>query len=187
MSASSKTKNEVDKSSDGGVEVLDNELSRLLPDGSPVLKLEDGTEVAVRPLKLKELFAAFKVITRGSAMTFGAISPSLFSDASEEDQFVQVLIGLLINAIPEADVEFCEFIRVCVDSVSPALDGKWASREEKDEAEAHLDELLLENPEIGDALSIVTAVVVKEAKDIQKLGKKVGDAIKIYSKVTPKK
>lgn len=41
MSASSKTKNEVDKSSDGGVEVLDNELSRLLPDGSPVLKLED--------------------------------------------------------------------------------------------------------------------------------------------------
>lgn len=163
-------------------EILDNEIERLLPEVGEPLALLDGTQVFVRPLKLKELFAAFKIITRGAAMSMGALSFSIMQE--NQDQFAETMIALLINAFPEADVEFCEFLRIMVDPVPPA-DG-WENREERIAAEAHLDELLLnDSPEIDDAIDIVATVIYRESKDIQRLGKKIANAAKMFSKVAP--
>ena len=52
-------------------DVLDRELERIIADESAPLKLSDGTYVIVRPLKLKELFAAFKIIAAISLAASG--------------------------------------------------------------------------------------------------------------------
>ena len=162
-------------------DVLDRELERIITDESAPLKLADGTYVIVRPLKLKELFAAFKIITRGAAMSMGALSFSLLQDT--QDQFAETLIALLINAIPEADQEFAEFLRVVVDPDTP--EGGWPDRDAKAEAESHLDYLFLGDPEVDDAIDILTVLITREAKDIQRLGKKVANAAKMFGKVAP--
>ena len=162
-------------------DILDNELDRLLADDTASLKLSDGTYVQVRPLKLKELFSAFRVITRGAALTMGALSHSILQDSSE--QFSNTLIALLINAVPEADEEFAEFLRVVVDPDTP--EGGWKSKEDRHAAEVHLDTILLGDPEIDDAIDILSVLIGRESKDIQRLGKKVTNAAKMFSKVAP--
>ena len=162
--------------------ILDAEFERLLPGPGEPLQLFDGTWVDIRPLKLKELFAAFKIITRGAAMSMGAMSFNILQES--QDQFAETMIALLINAFPEAVEEFCEFLRICVDPHAP--DGGWETRDERLAAELHLDAILLEDPEPGDAVDIVTVLISRESGDIQKLGKKVANAAKMFSKVTPK-
>ena len=166
-------------------EILDNEMERLVPGPGEPLVLSDGTSVEVRPLKIKELFAAFKIISRGAAMTMGAMNMDLFGDSQEH--FVETMVALLINAFPEADQEFCEFLRVIVDPTAP--DGKrWttAQREERIDAEVHLDQILLDNPDIGDAIDLLTVLISREAGDMQRLGKKVRGALTMFAKVQPK-
>lgn len=161
--------------------ILDDEIERLLPGPGEPLELHDGTLVAIRPLKLKELFAAFKIITRGATMSMGALSFNIFQDS--QDHMVETFIALLINAFPEADVEFCEFLRIIVEPFYPDND---ATREELHAAHIHLDEILTEDPDIGDAIDILTVLFSREAADMQRLGKKVANAVQVFSKVQPK-
>lgn len=161
--------------------VLDDEIERLIPGPGEPLELHDGTLVAIRPLKLKELLAAMKVVTRGATMSMGALSFNIFQENT--DRMVETLVALLINAFPEADVEFCEFLRVVVEPFFPDND---ATREEMTAAHIHLDEILVEDPDIGDALDILTVLFSREAKDMQRLGKKVSNAVQVFTKVQPK-
>lgn len=164
-------------------DILDQEFDRLIPGEGEPLTLSDGTQVNVKPLKLNGLFAAFRIITRGAAMSMGALSFSLISESQEE--FAQTLIALLINAFPEASFEFAEFTREMVEPVAPA--GGWnIETGDKRAAEAHLDELLGEDPEIDDAFDIVATVIYREAGDIQRLGKKIASAAKMFGKIEKK-
>lgn len=159
--------------------IIEDETTRILPVVGEPIRLEDGTYVKIRPLKLKELFAAFKIITRGSAAVMGSLD---FSALDQED-FSNTLIALLVTALPEAPEEFSEFLRISVDPVAP--EGKWGSVQEQIAAETHLDKLL-EDPEITDAIDIVSAIIYAESRDIQRLGKKVTNAISLFQKVEPK-
>ena len=162
-------------------EILDKEIDRIIPEPGEPLKLEDGTEVIVRPLKLKELLAFFRILTRGSAMSLGALSMNVFE---EQDQFAETLIALLLNALPEAPQEISEFLRVMTDPVIP--EGGWDTKEQRREADIHLDTILLDGPEISDTIDIVTAIIYAESQDIAKLAGKVQGALTILTKVTPK-
>lgn len=157
--------------------IIEDEIERFIPEPGQPIRLEDGTYVSIKPLKLKELFAAFKIITRGSA---GAMASLNFGSLDSED-FGNTLVALLLYALPEAPEEFSEFIRIVCDPVAP--NGKWKNNEELIAAENHLDEILLMSLEIGDAIDIITAVIAIESKDIQKLGKKLSNAIQIFTKM----
>lgn len=172
------TESEVD---DKEQELLDREYERFLPDPAEPLKLSDGTEVLVRPLKVRGLFAAFKVITRGSAMSFGSLNYAALGE--DDSSFASTFVALLINSIPEASFEFAEFLREMVTPVPPK--GGWADRDAEKEAEMHLDQILLEDPEIDDAFDIVTAVAYRESRDIERLVKKIQGAMKVFTKVNP--
>lgn len=180
---STKKKEKVEEATEeNSPELLDNELERLVPTPGEPIELDDGTLVKIRPLKLKELFAALKIITRGSAMSMGSMGFNALQNSG--DQFADTLIALLINAFPEADVEVAEFLRVVVDPVAPK--GKWEDAEAELAAEQHLDNLLLENPDIGDAIAIISAVIYAESRDIQRLGKKIQNAVRMFALTTPK-
>lgn len=152
-----------------------------IPDPSAPVTLEDGTNVLVRPLKVRELLAAFKVITRGAALSMGALNFSMVN--GNREQLVETLLAIFINSFPEADSEFCEFIRTVVDPVEP--EEGWNSQDDLRRAHEKLDELLLLNPEVGDAIDILTKLITNEASDIPKLGKKVASAVTMFGKITP--
>lgn len=175
-----------DKDKAGAVEetpeVLDKEMERMVPGPTDPVTLTDGTKVHIRPMKMRELFAAFKIITRGAAMSMGALS--LDTLTADQDAFAETMIALLINAVPEADQEVAEFLRISVDPVAPK-DG-WDSKEDQIKAEIHLDELLLQNPEIEDFIDVLSTIIYRESRDIERLGKKVSSAVKMFS-VTEKK
>lgn len=162
-------------------EVLDNELDRLVPVVGEPITLVDGTKVLIRPLKLRELFALLKILTRGAAMAMGGSS---FRVLEGQEEFAETLIALLINAIPEAEEEVMEFLRVVVDPAPP--EGGWKNTISEEDAHHHLNELLLVNPEIEDLIDIITAVVYAESQDIERLGKKLTNAMTMFSKVNPK-
>lgn len=77
-----------------------------------------------------------------------------------------------------------EFLRVVVDPAPP--EGGWKNTIAEEDAHHHLNELLLVNPEIEDLIDIITAVVYAESQDIERLGKKLTNAMTMFSKVNPK-
>ena len=163
-------------------ELLEGEIERILPGPGEPLQLVDGTFVNVRPLKMRELFAALKILTRGATAAMPYVADSLLG--ASQGEFAETFIALLINAFPEADVEFCEFVRVVVEPRMP--EGGWEGREEREAAERHLDKILEDELEIDDAIDIITLLIHRESKDIQRLGKKVANAAKMFQKVSPK-
>lgn len=160
-------------------EVLDKEFERFIPEEGEPLKLEDGTLVTVRPLKLRELLALLKVVTRSTLSGIGGLA-----GASSQEDFAVNLIALLINAVPENPEEVCELLRILVDPVAP--EGGWKDRDEKHNAEVHLDNLLLEDPEITDSIDIITTVAYREAGDLEKLGKRIEGAVQMFGRLQPK-
>lgn len=163
-------------------EVLDKEFERFIPEDGEPLELSDGTLVYVKPLRLNGLFAAFKIVTRGSVMSMGTSAIQLLSDS--QDAFAETLIALLINAIPEASFETAEFLRECVEPVPPTKG--WVSAGDERHANDMLDRLLLDDPEIDDAFDIISTVVYRESRDIQRLGKKIRSAAKMFEKTQKK-
>lgn len=174
--AAKKTVEEVKEETPQEVEALNNDVEGIIIDPGAPVTLLDGTVINIRPIKMREMFALLKIVTRGAAISMGALPLSMIQDS--DDQFLQTITALLINAIPEADQEVCEFLRIVTEPVAP--DGKWNSDEELRAAEDHLSDLFLINPEIEDVMDILTIVAYRESRDMQRLVKKVESAIKLF-------
>lgn len=148
-----------------------DEVERLVPDPKKPFTLSDGTRVVAKPLKLRELLAALKIVTRGATMAMGGIRFDLNDEA-----FIQSMLGLFLFAIPEAEEEVVEFLQVMLEPAGP-----FATKEEKQNAQDRLEEVL-DNPDLEDVLSVVEAVIRRESKDLRSLGKRLENMLSIAQK-----
>jgi hypothetical protein len=146
------------------------DVQRLLPDPSAPVELANGSKVRIKSLKLREFLAMLKIVTRGAAMAMGSVR----LDTNDED-FAQSLISLFLFAIPEAEEEAVDFIRLMVEPVGPFADG------EREAAEAKLFEDL-DNPELEDIVTIVEGVIQREGKDLRALGKRLSAMLEVAKK-----
>ena len=146
------------------------DVQRLVPDPNEPVTLADGTRVRVKPLRLREFLAMLKIVTRGAAMAMGSVR----LDTNDED-FAQSLISLFLFAIPEAEDEAVDFIRLMVEPVGPFAEG------EREAADAKIFEYL-NNPELEDLVTVVEAVVQREGKDLRALGKRLGKMLEVARK-----
>jgi hypothetical protein len=153
------------------------EVDRIDPKGAPPdgTTLLDGTEVRYNDLRTKELFALLRILTRGGAFMVGRLD---LDPRKGEAAFISDLMALLMFAIPEADEEALEFVRMMVvpvpEKVSddvPERHRKEAVKEKAKAAQTHLDEQL-ENPELDDLLGIIEGIIRREAPDIMALGRR---------------
>ena len=144
----------------------DEDVERLLPSPGEPFPLVDGTQVIANDLRLKEFLGLLKIVTRGAAVALGEVRLN-----TNDEEFAQSLVSLFIFAIPEAEEEAADFLRMMV---RPA--GPFESPEAEARAQADLDALMI-NPDLEDMFSIIEVVITTEGKDLRRLGKRLGKAL----------
>ena len=143
----------------------DQDVERLLPGPGEPITLESGKQVLVNPLRLREFLAMLKIITRGAAMALGSVR----LDTNDED-FMQNMLSLFVFAIPEAEDEVVDFVRVMV---SPY--GNFSGSEKVEAVNQLWEEMA--NPELEDLFTVVEVVIHREGSDLRRLGKRLANAI----------
>jgi hypothetical protein len=132
--------------------------------------LSSGTEVAIQPLKTRQLFKLLRIVTHGGASMFGQIK---FYDGMGDDELVGQLLGLVIFSIPDAEDETIDFVTSMVLPVTyPTGDRKQDDQLLKDLARE------LYNPELDDLITIIEAVLKAEASDLKALGNRIAAMVK---------
>ncbi len=142
----------------------------VIVDEGEVVTLSSGLEINILPLKARQFFKLLKIVTHGAgAMIFNLNISS--NDSPEE--FGAKLLAVIGFAIPDAEDEVVEFI---LSIVKPTKEksGRSLTKSELAENKRLDDELRTElyNPELEDLLTIVEAIVHREAEDLQALGKR---------------
>lgn len=138
-------------------------------DGDTVT-LDSGTQVRLLPLKARQFFKLLRIVTHGAG---GMLLNVKFSGDDTPEEFGAKLAAVLGYAIPDADEEVFDFILSMVQPVDFKT-GRNLTKQEKEENEklneALFDELY--NPELEDMVTLIEAIVKREAEDLQALGKR---------------
>lgn len=144
------------------------------------VKLESGTVVQLESLKARQFFKLLRIITHGALP--GMRDAGLFelSGDLDTDEFMGRLLAVTVMAIPDAEDETIEFIRsMCYPY---GLIERRGLNKQDVERNTELWEQLdteLQNPTLGDLVTIIEAVVKREAADIQALGKRLASMFKL--------
>lgn len=141
----------------------------IVDEGDKVV-LESGTELTLLPLKSRQFFKLLKIVTHGAG---GMLLNVKFSPDDSPEEFGGKLMALIGFAIPDAEDEVVDFILAMV---RPAKEksGMDLTKSQVAENKKLADDLFQElyNPELGDLLTILEAIVKRESADLQALGKR---------------
>jgi hypothetical protein len=139
--------------------------------------LSTGTVVVLESLRTRQFFKFLRIITRGALPSLQDLSIFKMDGDSDPREFAGRLVSLMLLSVPEAEQEAIDFIQsMCkpvglVDRRSGRLNKQDLERNTELWANVLTD---LDNPELDDLVSIVEAIVKREAGDIQALGKRLG-------------
>lgn len=142
----------------------------VIVDEGDTVALSSGTEVVIQPLKARQFFKLLRIITHGAG---GMLLNVKFSGDDTPEEFGAKLLALVGFAIPDAEEEVIDFL---LSMVTPA--GEKTGRKLSKEEIAHNKQLAedlfgeLYNPELEDLVTLVEAIVKREAADLQALGKR---------------
>lgn len=137
------------------------------------VKLSSGTEVTIQPLKARQFFKLLRIITHGAG---GMLLNIKFSPDDTPEEFGSKLVALVGFAIPDAEEEVIDFLLAMVKPAN-LKEGRSLSKADKaknEELQTTLFEELY-NPELDDLVTLVEAIVRREAEDLQALGKRLMD------------
>jgi hypothetical protein len=156
----------VEESSNGNA-VDTNDIDLLLPPPEDVT-LATGDVVVVKPLRTREFFALFRILTRGAAPQLSSLRLNL----ENQEEFAAQLIALLLFAFPEAEEETISFLAMMVEPKGLQPNNSDANRKFNDQQRQALAEQF-DNPDPSDVIEIISAVVNRESSNLQALGKRV--------------
>ena len=147
---------------------------------SNIVELSDGTKVELQALKTRQFFKLLRIVTHSTSSLLGDFR---LTDTESSEEFVGKLMGLILFAIPESEDETVDFLFSMLEPVG-MHSGRKLTKEQEAENEAlatHLVEVLY-NPELEDLVTIIEAIVRREASDIQSLGKRLMGMFQIAAK-----
>jgi hypothetical protein len=162
-----------------------SEIDRLDPE-SAVVDLSSGISAKVLPLRMRQLFKLLRIVTRGGSSYRPALRDalSMATDENAAEVFGTQLLAIAVIALPEAEDETVAFIQSVVEPV-----GLTSGRDKQaKERNAQLVDVLyseLENPDIGDVVTIIETVVNQEKDDLVALGKRLAAMFKVAAKTDP--
>lgn len=157
------------------------ELSKLDPDTQTIV-LSSGLHVQLESLRARQFFKLLKIITHGAMPNMRELGLNDIDDLSVEE-FMGRLLTVVVLSIPDAEDETIGFIRsMCY----PAglIERKGLNKQDVErnkELWAGVD-AELENPQLEDLVTIIEAIVKREADDIQALGKRLASMFKLAEK-----
>lgn len=162
--------------------MVNKDIQSIAPENQTI-ELASGVFVDVVPLKTREFFKLIKIITNGAGPVLGRMD--LFESGLEDNEFAGKLIGLVIMAVPNADDEAVEFIQAMV-RPSGLIEKSYAdlNKADRERNEFLWDQLFEQtaNPEIEDTISIIEAIIKREAGDLQRLGKRIRSMLEVAQK-----
>lgn len=162
-----------------------SEIDRLDPE-STFVELSSGVSVKVLPLRMRQLFKLLRIVTRGGSAYLPALRDAflLATDEGAADVFGTQLIAIAVMALPEAEDEAVAFIQSVVEPVNLRPGSDKQSKEHNNQLYSILYSEL-ENPDIGDVLTIIEAVINQEKDDLVALGKRLAAMFRVASKADP--
>lgn len=137
---------------------------------SDLVELSTGFKVNVLPLKSRQFFKLLRIITHGAG---GLLMNLNFSGDDSPEAFGAKLLALVGYAVPDAEDEVIEFL-LSITEAEGTKSGRKLTKEDKKTNEELAEQLFeeLDNPELEDLLTIIEAIVKREAGDLQALGKR---------------
>lgn len=138
------------------------------------LELTTGRTVTFEDMKTRQLFAMLRIVTRGGL----ELLPSLrIGSDMDSEQFTMQLLMVFVFAVPEAPNETVDFLRTMVKlKLPPAVEAAERKEQEKTFAKE------LDNPELDDLMSLVEAIIRREAPNLQALGQRLMGALAFANK-----
>lgn len=155
-----------------------NELDALSPPRATVT-LQSGTVLAIEDLKTRQFFKFLRILTRGAMPQVSDSGLTNLDPNGDSGAFATKLISLILLAIPEADEETIDFVRSMVKPAQLIDRPRNKQDAERNAAMWVVVDDELENPELDDLVTILEAVVEREAADIQALGKRLASLFKL--------
>lgn len=145
------------------------------------ITLLSGTEINVQRLKTIQMLRLLRIFTAG----VGDLSSIPFD--TEDENFAQSMLSLLVLAIPEAETETIDFIHSLIEPVD--LIKKPKSKADRERNTELLTDFYLEvqNPELEDLISILEVVIKNEAPHLVALGKRIAALLQAQTKSTTAK
>lgn len=158
-----------------------SEIDKLDPIPETVI-LESGLQVRLESLKARQFFKLLRIITHGALP--GMRQAGLFDMADmDTDEFMGRLLSVTVLSIPDAEEETIVFLKSMCYPVG-LIERRGLNKQDV-ERNSLLWEALeaeLDNPELGDLVTIIEAIVKREAEDIQSLGKRLASMFKLAEK-----
>lgn len=158
-----------------------NEIDKLDPIPDTVT-LESGLQVQLEMLKARQFFKLLRIITHGALP--GMQKAGLFDMTDmDTDEFMGRLLSVTVLSIPDAEDETIEFLKSMCYPVG-LIERRGLNKQDVERNTLLWEglESELENPELGDLVTIIEAIVKREAEDIQALGKRLASMIKLATK-----
>ncbi len=145
------------------------ELAALDPDVD-IITFEDGSQLQIEELRLRQLFKLLKIVTRGAGPL---LFDSRLSLTGTPEEIALKFMTILGFALPEAEDEAIEFI---VSMIAPVgtVDGRKLTEQERKHNQKLLEALIDEwqNPDPVKAIEVIEHIVKREAEDLGALAKK---------------
>lgn len=147
------------------------------------IKLTSGTTVVVQRLRARQFFKLLRILTHGALPLVSDGSLFQLDPDSDPGVFVTRLLSLVVLAIPDAEDETIAFLKAMCQPAG-LIQRRNLSKPEFARNTALSDQLdaELENPELDDLVTLVEAIVRREAGDIQALGKRLLAMFKLAEK-----
>jgi hypothetical protein len=162
---------------------LANEIDQLDPIPETIV-FRSGMKVQLESLKGRQFLKLLRIMTHGALP--GLRDSGIFQldfDNLDVDEFIGRLLSVVVMAIPDAEDETFEFLRSMCYPVG-LIERRGLNKQDV-ERNTLLWEALdqeLENPELDDIVTIIEAVVKREAADIQALGKRLASMLRLAMK-----
>jgi len=158
------------------------ELDALDPQPEQV-KLSTGTLIQIEDLRSRQFFKFLRIITHGALPLMQDMSLFQLDPNTDAREFSGKLMSIMLLSIPDAEDETIEFVRSMCRPVGLIEGRKLNKQDTERNTELWFKlELDLDNPELDDLVTIIEAIVRREASDIQALGKRLAAMFKLAEK-----
>lgn len=151
-----------------------------------IIELSSGLPVEILPLRTRQFFKLLRVITRGALPQIQDMSLFRVGPDMDPGEFAGRLTSLLLLSIPEAENEAIEFLQAMCRPVG-LIQRQSGTKPNKQDIAVNTEKwakLLteLDNPELDDLVTVIEAVVRREAADLLALGKRLSQMFKVAEK-----
>jgi len=155
----------------------DSELDRLDPQPA-TLKLSTGLQVDLVRLRTRQFFRLLRVLTHGAGPAMMRAGLDFKAGA---EQFTAQLLTLVVMSIPDAEQEAVAFLQSML-KPSGLAEGRKLTKQQDEDNEALWERFNTDlfNPELEDLIDLIEAIVRQEAPELQALGKRLQQMMKMF-------